>query len=33
VVWQFEDHANFKTINQIQVLDVKGDVTMGEITR
>ena len=33
VVWQFEDHANFKTINQIQVLDVKGDVTKGEIIR
>lgn len=24
VVWQFEDHAQFKTINQIQVLDVPG---------
>ncbi len=24
VVWQFEDHAQFKTINQIQVLDVAG---------
>jgi hypothetical protein len=33
VVWQFDDHANFKTINQIQVLDVKGDVTKGEIHR
>ena len=33
VVWQFEDHAHFKTINQIQVLDVKGDVTRGEILR
>ena len=33
VVWQFEDHEHFKTINQIQVLDVKGDVTKGEILR
>ncbi len=33
VVWQFDDHAHFKTINQIQVLDVKGDATKGEIFR
>lgn len=33
IVWKFEDHAHFKTINQIQVLDVKGDVTKGEILR
>jgi hypothetical protein len=33
VVWQFDDHAHFKTINQIQVLDVPGDVTNGEILR
>jgi hypothetical protein len=33
VVWEFADHANFKTINQIQVLDVPGDVTKGEILR
>lgn len=33
VVWQFADHAQFKTINQIQVLDVPGDVTKGEILR
>ena len=33
VVWQFADHAHFKTINQIQVLDVPGDVTKGEIRR
>ncbi|HEY6168733.1 MAG TPA: hypothetical protein VI454_11885 [Verrucomicrobiae bacterium] len=33
VVWQFDDHAHFKTINQIQVLDVKGDVAKGEILR
>src|SRR5260221_4881246 len=33
VVWQFDDHAHFKTINQIQLLDVPGDVTKGEILR
>ena len=33
VVWQFDDHAHFKTINQIQVLDVPGDVTKGKILR
>ena len=33
VVWQFDDHAHFKTINQIQLLDVAGDVTKGEIHR
>ena len=33
VVWQFEDHAHFKTINQIQLLDVAGDVIKGEILR
>ena len=33
VVWQVADHAQFKTINQIQLLDVKGDVTKGEILR
>ncbi len=33
VVWQFDDHAHFKTINQIQVLDVTGDVARGEILR
>ena len=33
VVWQFEDHAHFKTINQIQLLDVAGDVTTGAILR
>jgi hypothetical protein len=33
VVWQFDDHAHFKTINQIQVLDVPGDVTKGDILR
>lgn len=33
VVWQFDDHAHFSTINQIQVLDVPGDVTKGKILR
>ena len=33
IVWKFNDHANFKTINQIQLLDVSGDVTKGEILR
>ncbi|MBL9202663.1 MAG: hypothetical protein JNL39_19275 [Opitutaceae bacterium] len=33
VVWSFADHVNFKTINQIQLLDVPGDVTKGEIIR
>ena len=33
VVWEFADHAHFKTINQIQALEVPGDVTKGEIQR
>ena len=33
VVWSFADHANFKTINQIQLMDIPGDVTKGEILR
>lgn len=33
VVWAFADHAHFKTVNQIQLLDVPGDVTKGEILR
>lgn len=33
VVWQFADHAQFKSINQIQLLDVPGDVRKGEILR
>ena len=33
VVWEFADHAHFKTIYQIQLLDVPGDVTKGEILR
>lgn len=33
VVWTVADHAQFKTINQIQLLDVKGNVLKGEILR
>lgn len=33
VVWQFNDHTHFKTINQIQVLDVAGNMTKGQIFR
>ncbi|SKB02196.1 hypothetical protein SAMN02745166_03573 [Prosthecobacter debontii] len=33
VVWESADHAHFKDINQIQVLDVTGDVTQGQILR
>lgn len=33
VVWEFADHEHFKTINQIQLLDVPGDVSKGEILR
>lgn len=33
VVWTFADHTHFKTINQIQVLDVPGDPSKGEILR
>lgn len=33
VVWEFADHAHFKTINQLQSLEVPGDVTKGEILR
>lgn len=33
IVWEFADQTHFKTINQIQLLDVAGDVTRGEIFR
>ncbi len=33
VVWEFADHKNFKTINQIQLLDIAGDVTRGDVLR
>lgn len=33
LVWEFADHVNFKTINQIQLADVPGNVMQGEILR
>jgi outer membrane protein assembly factor BamB len=33
LVWSFGDHARFKTINQVQMLEVAGDVTTGAILR
>ena len=33
VVWEVTDQKNFKTINQIQLLDVPGDVRKGEVFR
>lgn len=33
VVWTFADHQAFKTISSVQLLDVPGDVTKGEISR
>lgn len=33
VVWEVADHTQFKTINQIMLLDVPGDATKGEILR
>jgi hypothetical protein len=33
VVWQFADHANFKTVNQIQVTDIPGNVQKREVLR
>jgi hypothetical protein len=33
VVWTFADHAHFNSINQIQLLDMKGDVRKAEIPR
>jgi hypothetical protein len=33
IVWEFADHTNFKTINQVQLLDIPGDATKGEILR
>jgi len=31
VMWTFADHENMKTISSVQLLDVPGDVTKGEI--
>lgn len=33
IVWQFDDREHFKTINQIQLLDIRGDPAKGEILR
>jgi hypothetical protein len=33
IVWEFRDEKQFKSINQLQLLDVKGDPTKGEILR
>jgi hypothetical protein len=30
-VWSFADHATMKTISSVQILDVPGDVTRGEV--
>jgi len=33
IVWEFHDDQQFKTVNQVQLLDISGDVTKGEIIR
>lgn len=33
VVWEFADHARFKTVCQMQVLDTPADATKGEVLR
>jgi hypothetical protein len=33
VIWEVADHTQFKTINQIMLLDVPRDVTKGEVWR
>ncbi len=33
IVWEFADHKQFKVVNQIQLLDVPGDVSKFEILR
>lgn len=33
LVWEFADHAHFKTINQVQMLEVPGNVVAGDIIR
>jgi hypothetical protein len=33
LVWEFADHAHFKTINQIHLADMSDDVTKGKILR
>jgi hypothetical protein len=31
VVWTFQDHKTMKTISSVQILDVPGDPTAGEV--
>jgi len=31
VVWTFQDHVNMKTVSSIQLADISGDVTKGEV--
>ena len=31
VVWTFADHATMRTVSSIQLLDVAGDATRGDI--
>ena len=33
VVWTFADHKTMKTISSIQLLDITGDATKGEVAR
>ena len=33
VVWEFADHARFKAVCQMQVLDAPADATKGEVLR
>ncbi len=33
IVWEFADHEHFKTVNQLQLLDLPGDPAKGEILR
>jgi hypothetical protein len=33
VVWEFADHARFKTVNQIYLLDSSGEAKKGEPLR
>jgi hypothetical protein len=32
-VWEFADHAHFKTVNEIQIIDTPADVVKGEAVR
>jgi len=33
IVWEFADHARFKTVNEIQIIDTPADVIRGEALR